>query len=486
MEPGLKSRVCVFPPPAVAGETTFAAILLLTVFFLMCFPIGGEVAAASDSSANCPYHAGTSTSAGCSNSSAPAPASSPGITNFSPEEGISGNPGAVNSRAGLGLASKLTHLDKLGIFLGGLWVGDGDYLLRGGAKPGTWNFNSLLILELQADSDLALGLPGGMFGVSYLRFNGQPSNSAAGVATGYDGLTQTPPLIRDELYQLWWRQSLFHDRLIVRVGKSVPTYDFNNVIKPVPVNAEGLSVPAVTALIYTPVFVNPTILGNLPGYYNSAYGVTTTIAPLPRLYFSYGVYDGNLARGVQTGLRAEPDFTGYYFQIGEAGYAWLMGANQLPGDIGVGGWGQTGRLTAGDKTTISENGVAGFYSFGTQRLWFRHPSIDNSGISAFYQFGINDSRTMIADKYLGFGVTGFGLVPARPVDSCGTGVAWSWLNRPPGTGKRSNEAMLAFYYQLHVISGIFLQPTLTYLPNPGAGTNVPSGVAMTVQATVLF
>jgi porin len=279
----------------------------------------------------------------------------------------------------------------------------------------------------------------------------------------------------------------FPRKLFVLVGKTVPTYDFNNVIRPVPVNSEKLSIPAVTALIYTPVFVNTSILGNLPGYYNSAYGVTTTFAPLPRLYFSYGVYDGDLARGIQTGLQTTPDFTGYYFQIGEAGYDWLLGPNKLPGNIGAGGWGQTGRLTAGTGSrTISEDGVGGFYSFGAQRLWFRHPSTDNSGVSGFFQFGINDSSTMLANKYVGFGLTGIGLIPDRSADSVGAGLAWSWLNRPPGSSKRSNEAMLALYYQLHVISGIFLQPTLTYMPNPGAATNVPGAVALTVQATALF
>jgi porin len=416
-----------------------------------------------------------------------------GLNGAAPEQAISGNPGAVNVRAGLGLASKLTHLDKLGVFLGGVWVGDGDYLIRGGVKPGTWNFNSLLIVDLQIDTNAAVGLPGGMFGVSYLRFNGQPSNSAAGVVTGYDGLTQAPPLIRDELYELWWRQSLFHDKLFVRVGKTVPTYDFNNVIKPVPVNSEKLSIPAVTALIYTPVFVNTSILGNLPGYYNSAYGVTTTFAPLPQFYLSYGVYDGDLARGIQTGLQTTPHFTGYYFQIGEAGYAWLLGPNKLPGNIGAGGWGQTGRLNAGTgPQSISENGVGGFYSFGAQRLWFRHPSTDNSGVSGFFQFGINNSSTMIANKYLGFGLTGMGLIPERSADSVGAGLAWSWLNHmnrlnpPTGAGTRSKEAMLSLYYQLHVTSGTFLQPTLTYIPNPGAAISVPGALAMTVQATALF
>jgi porin len=409
------------------------------------------------------------------------------LVSLGPEQALSGNPAAVNVRTGLGLLSSLTGLDKLGVFVGGLWVGNSDYVLTGGTDQHSWNFNSLLVVDGQLDTSVALGLPGGTFGVSYLRFNGQPSNSAAGSVIGYDGLTQTPPLVRDELYQLWWRQGLFHNKLTVRIGKVVPTFDFNNVIKPVPVQSESASIPAVTGMIYTPIFVNPTILGNLPGYYNSAYGITTTLAPTKQTYFSYGVYDGNLARGVQTGLNTTPDFSGYYFQIGEVGCDWLLGAEQMPGNVGIGGWGQTGRLSAGKGATIvSENGVGGFYTFGAQRLWFRHPSIDNSGVSGYWQFGINDSATMVADKYFGLGLTGFGLVPARPADSVGTGLAWSWLNHPPGSGRRSQEVMLAFYYQLHIISGIFFQPTLTYLPEPGASTNTPGTAALTLQMTVLF
>jgi porin len=403
------------------------------------------------------------------------------------EQALSGNPAAVNVRSGLGLLTSLTGLDKLGVFVGGLWVGNGDYILTGGTDPHSWNFNSLLVLDGQVDTSVVLGLPGGTFGVSYLKFNGQPSNNAAGSVIGYDGLTQAPPLEHNELYQLWWRQSLFANKLIVRVGKVVPTYAFNNVIQPVPVQVESASIPAVTAMIYSPIFVNSTILGNLPGYYNSAYGVTTTIAPTKQVYFSYGVYDGNLAHGVQTGLNETPDFSGYYFQIGQVGYDWLLGAERMPGNVGLGGWGQTGRLMAGSGTSIvSEDGVGGFYTFGAQRLWFRHPSIDNSGISGYWQFGINDSATMLADKYFGLGLTGFGLVPERPADSIGTGLAWSWLNHPPGSGRRSQEVMLAFYYQLHIISGIFFQPTLTYLPDPGVSTNTPGTAALTLQMTVLF
>jgi porin len=268
---------------------------------------------------------------------------------------------------------------------------------------------------------------------------------------------------------------------VIRVGKSVPTYDFNNVSRPVPVTDSSLSIPAVTGLIYTPAFINPTLIGVMPGYYNSAYGITTTFAPTKPLYLSYAVYDGALASGIQTGLREGPVFNGHYFHIGEAGYAWTLGSQQLPGLLALGGWAQTGKLSAAG---VTEDGAQGFYTFGSQRLWRRRPGTDNSGISGFFQFGINDSRTLIAHTYFGFGFTGFGLVPGRPVDSLGAGLAWSWLNRH--FGFRSNEGMMAAYYQMHLVGSIFFQPTLTYIPNPGSKPGTPGAVALTSQVTALF
>jgi porin len=401
---------------------------------------------------------------------------------------ISGNPGAVNVKPGIGLLGRALGLGpESGVFLGGLWSGDADYLFGGGVDPKSWNLNSLVIVGLDLDLEKLIGLSGSELGAAFLQFDGQPSNSAAGVVTGYDGLTGPPPLDRSELYQLWWRQRFFGDKLAIRFGKVVPTYDFNNVARPVPVQNETLSIPAVTGLIYTPIFVNPTILGALPGYYNSAYGITTTFTTGRNWYVLYGIYDGNLARGQQTGIHGTPDFSGYYFQIGEVGTAWLFGPEGLPGSMGLGGWGQMGKLTAGSgKQSVQQNGTEGFYSFGSQRIWLRHPAVDNSGVSGFFQFGINNSSTMLASKYFGLGLTSFGLVPHRPADSIGVGSAWSWLNRLPGSGFRSNELILQAYYQAHIVGGIFVQPTLSYIPNPGQSTALRGATALTLQSTVLF
>jgi porin len=397
-------------------------------------------------------------------------------------DGISANPGAVNIVTGTGALGRLLGLDKeSGVFLGGAWVGDAGYLLSGGVEPRTWSFNSLLLVDLSLDLEKILKIPGAQFGIEFSQFNGQPTNDQAGVVAGYNGLPGPPPLNRSQLNQLWWRQRLFDDKLIVRIGKTVPTYDFNNVLRPLPLQDESLFVPSLSALMYTPVFKNPTLIGAMPGSYNPAYGITLTFAPTNNVYASYGIYDGNQARGEQTGLNVTPEFNGYYFMVGEAGYAWRLGSQGMPGTVAVGAWRQAGELAAGG---VREDGAKGIYAFANQRLWLRHPGVDNSGVSGFFQFGVNDSDTMIADKYVGAGLTAFGLVPGRPHDSMGAGIAASWLNQR--LGFRSSEVILQSYYQAHVVGDIYLQGYVTHVPNPGASPRLAPATAITMQTVVLF
>ncbi len=164
----------------------------------------------------------------------------------------------------------------------------------------------------------------------------------------------------------------------------------------------------------------------MPGYYNSAWGVMVTAAPNDQLYASAGVYDGNGANGVQTGLQVGPTINAYRFGIAELGAAWLLGPDRLPGSFGAGGWSQTGTLSLSTPSgLITQNGTHGFYGFGSQSLWRGQTIGDPRSVSAFVQVGANNSRTMLATGYVGFGLTAFGVVPARQLDSVGIGVAWS-------------------------------------------------------------
>src|SRR5579875_422711 len=48
------------------------------------------------------------------------------------DSGLSANPAAVNTVAGIGQLGHLLGSDKAGIQLGGLWLGDANYLATGG------------------------------------------------------------------------------------------------------------------------------------------------------------------------------------------------------------------------------------------------------------------------------------------------------------------------------------------------------------------
>lgn len=393
--------------------------------------------------------------------------------------GISGNPGAVYSITGTGDLGKLMQIPETsGVRLGGLWIGDYNGILCG-ADGSRLTGNSLLILDFSVDLNKAFHWKGGYFGTEFLQFNGQQTNKDAGVVQGYNSLPGDPPLDRSELYQLWLRQSFADDKFILRIGKVVPTYHFNNVSKPVPIENPAVAIPSVTGLIYTPIFVNTTLDGAIGGFYNSVYGFVATIAPIKEAYVNIGSFDGNVARGVQTGLTG-PHFNGYYFSIIETGYSW---AGNKPGIAAIGGWYQSGKLKAGSQT---EHGTGGIYSFGSKALWTRETKEgkNNGNISGFMQLGWNNSKTLQMNIFAGAGLTAFSLVPGRPNDSFGIGTAWSRLNSH--LFERRSEVMFQAYYQAQLYRLVYFQPVLSYIPYPGSHPDKYNVVAMTARLTLLF
>lgn len=394
--------------------------------------------------------------------------------------GISANPGAIDIVVGTGALGRFIGIpESSGVRLGGTWLGDYNALLSGRESVQVLTGNSSFILDFSVNFEKAIHWKGGMFGAEFLQFNGQPTNADAGVVQGYNSLPGSPPLNRSELFQLWLQQALFDNRWKIWIGKTVPTYHFNNVSKPVPIdNDPGISIPSVSGVIYTPIFTNTTMLGVLGGYYNSVYGIESTIAPVKEAYLNLGFYDGNLARGFQTGLRG-PHFNGYYLSIAEAGYG--FGAPH-PGVIAAGGWYQSGTLkAAGQKQT----GTFGLYAFGSKALWIEKTENTRKGnLSGFFQFGWNNSRTLPMNLFFGGGLTAFSIIPNRPNDSLGLGLAWSRLNHHRFS--RYSEFMLQTYYQAQVYKSIYFQPVLSYIPNPGAHPDTNNVVAVTGRIITLF
>jgi porin len=396
---------------------------------------------------------------------------------------VSGNPAATDySIVGTGwLGHTLGLKDEWGIKLGGLWLADTNVVAAGGADPGGWTNNQALFIGLHIDADKMVGWKGASFGSQFLQFNGRETNRQAGSATGYNSIVGNQPFNRTELLEAWYLQDMIKDVLSMRIGRVLPTYDFGNVLRPVALADVNQNIPAVSGLLWTPVFVNASMIGAMMGYYNPANGITINFSPTKSAYVNLGVYDGNRARGVETGLNP-PMFNGYWFNIGEIGVNWTLGESNHPGQFGIGLWRQTGLLSA---RGISEDGTGGFYLFGSQRIVRDiNPKVENSSISMFYQFGANASQTLPFTQYYGAGLTAFSPIGERTSDSMGIGVALSRLN--PNLFQRQSELMFQAYYQAHLFASIFLQPTVTYIPTPGLSPTLPGALTTTLRLTMLF
>ena len=207
----------------------------------------------------------------------------------------------------------------------------------------------------------------------------------------------------------------------------------------------------------------------MPSYYNSAFGASVFYFPIDDFYVSLGAYDGNKARGEETGIIG-PQFNGYYFLISEAGYSWANA--ELPGRIALGVWRQTGQFTLGSGSDeITQNGVNGLYLYGSQRLWWKDKEHANSGVITFFQAGINNTKTTSISKFLGWGLTAYGLVPSRLRDSFGFGMNLAGLNK--NSEPYSNEWMFQSYYQCCLFDSFYLEPVISYIPRPGGVAGLP-------------
>ena len=412
---------------------------------------------------------------------------------------VPASPAAVDKVPGTGALGRWLGLPADSAWrLGGVWVGNGTTQLGGGVSTaGVAGLAQQFLLDLQLDLDRSLGWPGASVWVQGLQVNANTTAfTASGSLQGANSLVAPPPLDRTELYSYAFSQFLFDDQVRLLVGKLAPSNDFANVVIPVSERfGSTYWVPAISSLTYTPLYAMPTLLGRLPGYPNSALGASLLVQPnaLQRqAYIKVGVFDGRGGIGVdpsvQTGL-SMPSLAGPLFSIGEIGGSWRLGATGKPGAASFGLWHQGGPLGCGDgRGACSESSAAGGYLLSHQRLVnFRYPH-DHSGISAFFQAGWSPSVTNFFTTSIGGGLTMFAPLRSRPLDSYGMGLSWARINEqgPFASTSNNTELMVQVYAQIHLVSNLYLTPSLTVLPVVGQRNATGPSTSALLQLVALF
>ena len=155
--------------------------------------------------------------------------------------------------------------------------------------------------------------------------------------------------------------------------------------------------------------------------------------------------------------------------------------------------------------------MQGFYSLLTNRLlsvdWADKPG----AIVGFLQYGINNAHYMMANQFVGGGLSAFGIIPNRNQDSLGLGFGLSYLNGLSSSTtlngqaiaypsfSRTQELITQFYYQAHLWGDIYIEPVLSYVPhpainmapsiatqNPSGSSAYPASTSAIVQLIALF
>lgn len=366
-------------------------------------------------------------------------------------------------------------------------------VVAGGVDPGVVALDNLDV-QLRVDGESLLGVPGLSAFVYGLANQGGSPSAHAGDLQVLDNI-DAPTSWR--IYEAWVQQYLAGDRLSLLAG----LYD---------VNSEFDAVGSADLFLNSSFGIEPAL--GQSGVNGPSIFPVTSLALRARALLGQGWRVQAVAADGVPGNPADPGGTKIHLGggdgallVAEVGYLrpTVMGlgpgassstvrrrragrtVEEAPHDleIGVGVWRYTGQVPEpagappGSPTPAGGNGA---YVIGEARL--RSPGADGSGqLWAFGMLGIAQERASLASSSVVLGVSGTGLIPGRPVDRFGVGVAAARRSRRltgAGPGWPSWEVTGEASYNLRLGGSIAVQPDLQLVHHPAAAPSVPDALVL--------
>jgi porin len=399
-------------------------------------------------------------------------------TSFQPLLGPAGDPGGYRA-----------FLESRGITFGLITVAETYRTLRGGLRRGATGL-TLLDLDVDVDLDTLAGWKGASAHATVYQIAG--SGASRSRVGNLMTVSEIEALPASRLSELWLEQSLFDDRLFLRVGE---------------LSADTEYMVSQTSILFTngsfgwPAIFAANMTDGGPAYPLSAPTVRVKYVPTPVLSFQASLIDGTPGGGnPRSGIdpqRRNPNGTRFPLSdpplvLAEASYAYntQRGAEGLPGTVTLGGWHRFGRVDAVTPDPVTGlgrrlSGDSGLYGVIDQTI-FQEPDDPNDGASVFLRASASPGDRNLVDFYLDGGIAYRGLFPGRSDDTLGLAVGVTRISRAARrldtiaavqgdtpTPRRSAETLLEATYQAVLAPGIALQPTLQYVVHPGGGIANP-------------
>ncbi|MET4514670.1 carbohydrate porin [Bradyrhizobium sp. I1.7.5] len=408
-----------------------------------------------------------------------------------------------------GLANK-------GLNFGATYIADNIANVSGGVKRGAIHFGRL-DLSVDADLDKLVGWAGGRFYANAFVIYGQglSRNYVMNLAT----ISEIEALPDQRLYNAYFEQSFFGDRLNIRAGQQAADVEFFD--------------SQTDDLFINGTFGWPAIkASNLP-----AGGPAPPIA-VPGIRIKAALTDNITAFGaVFNGDPSGPgdqdpqlrDHHGLAFRVNDP--PWVIGQVRFNYDIDIGGRPLAGNFTPGawkhygsfdsqrftaEGLSIADPGGSGVPArlrgnYGIfaviEQVLYRPPEVkDNTtsaslpGVTAFGRIAYSPPDRNLIDLYVDGGIGFVGFTPGRPLDRFGVAMTYMRISNTARnldidtqafTGiqspVRSNETLIEMIYEAHIKPGWLIAPYFQYVFRPSGGIpnpNDPTGVSRIGDAAV--
>ncbi len=379
-------------------------------------------------------------------------------------------------------------LEKKGLTFLLVYTGDMAFNTTGGSKKGSTYFG-IFEMGISVDTE-KLGLwKGGTFYVNGTSSFGR--RYLTGELSGdMQGASNIEAPHTTKLFELWFEQKLFDDKLAVLIGIHDLNADFD-VIE----NGGDL--------LNGSFGIQPTLTGNTSAsvYPTAGAAIRIKYSPNEKWDFLVGVFDGdqgdsggNNRHGLNNTLNNE----GGVLTIGEVDYHLNLpmpfAANPLPGTIRLGGWLHSDNFD--DVTDLNEFGDPiehgdnfGVYVNADQTVYKENTDEkDAQGLGIFMQYSqVPQDRNEIS-MYRGFGLRYTGLIPKRDEDTLSFGMAQAFISDSlrNSSGQEDYERVLEFTYKMQLTPAIVFQPDVQFITNPSADPALKNATVVMLRTQISF
>lgn len=377
------------------------------------------------------------------------------------------------------------NLADEGVYLGGSFTTDLLGNPVGGKRQG-FTYAGLLQIIAVADMGKLAKIPGGYFVMSMSDATG--NDLAREYVKSYFHLADASGLLTVALFQMYYEQRLFDEKLTLKAGRTNIGQDF------VALDMFALYIGGIDG--------HPPVLGYNTfwnGIGRSTWSAVVKAEPREDWIFRLGVYqatttileaanhglDMNFSPGDGVQIFAEAEHKTKLRDF------WRGGSSELPGTHKLGGYWSSWEYPhfGGGRVPNSY----GFYCLGQQMVW-REKAATDEGITAWYSFNYApDTAQALFPFFAGAGAGWQGALANRPEDwllfgSYYGGISQNFarVQEERGNGSPSYEWVLEADYRAQLTRWLYFMPSAQWVINPRGTGKIPNALVLGAEIGVTF